>query len=1551
MSKEDLMNVSATNEGPENAGSGSAENTQLRFGNGNGDGIGAKVGQAAGSAAKDVAVRTGNRLKKGMKEFGKAASAFLAPLKKYVVIGAIIAIAVVLILVLITAAFKYLLEQGTIDATNDALNEFKDAKLLNLDYLYGYRGQTSDIDEVIDTIEFYMRQHDQVFTRVASTSRAPVEEQLTEMVETADSSAETVTVDSVLAGMTLEEKIYQLMMVQAEVSDGNSLSNVKYGGYIVATGSNYSNNLGSIGSNYKIAPFIATDDEGGTVRRAASQYTTNARTYGDNKDYDTLYSDELEKSNYLLGLGINLNLGPVTDVISSGALYERSFSGEHDVVKQCVTKIMEARKNSNKNGISISSSLKHYPGYPDTDINSDHGIAESSRSMEDINKNIEVFKSGINSGAQSVMVSNVIYLNYDSQNPASLSSKIIGDLRANFDGVIMTDDIGNATGVKNISDRYKKAIIAGNDMILIWNKDENGNDLISEAYNQINDAVSSGELTEEQINEKVKRILNWKAEVGLLNASGSSSSNNTQNNNSTTQSGGRTTEAITIKQNAAGEYCVAVDVDEKIDNIYNDLKEDNNALISKFKNEAQAKESLKLWAIAEFSSQYLNLSSDVENYQHDYDADYIQGMVKVKRYTQNDDGTETEKYLTYKPQEEFDTLMANYESSEDTTVFNHFTINAQDDLVIAKYVKTTQDSSWSGTEDPKGQLDEIYTRYEVSEQKLPYRNAIVQYTMPYYLFVALTMYGDDAEFTNEVARLIADSEMVIGIRDNVTTSVTTTYDRYLREEERTESANMTASAAVGNQYDEAKGTYIKYSISPSNSIKGFVEAADAQDFEANTENTKLIGIEVEPYYEKKTVKTVITNSVAMNIEYIDGWCFNHKIEYEAKEQDSSTGNNVSNIENTAYETTQAYTKIKENLTDEDEIYNLMTSSEVVRNVHTKATDGLNRDQILLHGVDTRIANYLYTSGSPIQGDAYKVLQNLHNSSEKGLAKSIIYATGWNFSSLSEEYLSSLGITTDAETVKTEAGNLYSTIYNGIRNSDNWDIKIINSYISLNLIEYGRNIRERIVNRTVTTCTDTNTKQYNKISTETVEKTEKNPEPGEENFVSILCDSKYKRVKHSLTGSTSAWFFETLEKSSQTECLIDLLKYLFYKATNNDYGVTEYEFDFTLKSVNNMNSISGMYGKDILTRFTEAWEGTEKDADGNYVIHRASSDPTIGYGINLYYNLEHFQKAGFFTDVTLEEWQGSLYNQRKTQQGQRLCNSDGTVITNEDIDKVKKYVIEECLNDVEAYLTNNGITGLEDYQKHALVQVRYQKGNINNLTSYYPDNMESFFLSYWQDGQYSRRQTVLELWNTGIYKDKNGNEIIVGGNGEFVPTEDAGANSGIAGYFTSGGRTYTIYLQTRGPWAGEDYYFNRTTTISAAACGMVSTLNVATGWGCTYEPVAFRDAYTGGGWSGVAAPMASCLKNNFAVNSSIAWQSGYNKEDMAQHLQQGYPIIVLVHNYYLGSHFYGGHYFTILGISEDGTQVFVGDSGGMNRTGWYNIDDVIKPGLDNYLKVY
>ena len=335
---------------------------------------------------------------------------------------------------------------------------------------------------------------------------------------TTDNKTKSTNVDEIIKNMTIEEKIYQMIMMQTVVSDGSNYSNTSVGGVIVASKSNYNANLASIGSNYKITPFVATDDEGGGVERAATGYKS-AREYGDSENYDELYNAEVKKSNELLSKGINLNLGPVSDVINSGALYNRSFGGDSTKVGKCIETVLKARASVNVNGNSVGSTLKHYPGYPDNETNTDKGIAKDDRSIEKINDNISVFKQGINNGANSVMVSNVIYTNLDANNPASLSPKIISELRSSFSGVIMTDDIGSAAGVSNISDRYKKAILAGNDMISIW--DSNLND----AYSQLKAAVDSGEITEERINESVTRILNWKLNKGTLNGNNSSSSN------------------------------------------------------------------------------------------------------------------------------------------------------------------------------------------------------------------------------------------------------------------------------------------------------------------------------------------------------------------------------------------------------------------------------------------------------------------------------------------------------------------------------------------------------------------------------------------------------------------------------------------------------------------------------------------------------------------------------------------------------------------------------------------------------------------------------------------------------------------------------------------------------------------------------------------------------------------------------------------------------------------------------------------------------------------
>ncbi len=314
-------------------------------------------------------------------------------------------------------------------------------------------------------------------------------------------------INKLISNMSIDEKINQLLFVQTNSNDWASYNKTNYGGVIIGSKSSYEG-LNNIGKDYKINPFIGTDDEGGFIERAAKGYKS-ARDY--KNDLDLIYSDEVKKSTELLEKGININLGPVTDTItnSDSPLYYRSYSSDRDEVKKCIETILKARNDTVIESKKIGSVLKHYPGYPNIGVNTDYGEALDNTSIDEINKNISVFKHGIDKGASMIMISNVIYSNLDKDNPASISSKIIKSLREEYDGIIIPDDIGVAKGLINIEDRYIKALVAGNDMIVLWDVN------VEDAFNNIKENVGTT-ISEEEIDKRIYRIINTKYDLGII---------------------------------------------------------------------------------------------------------------------------------------------------------------------------------------------------------------------------------------------------------------------------------------------------------------------------------------------------------------------------------------------------------------------------------------------------------------------------------------------------------------------------------------------------------------------------------------------------------------------------------------------------------------------------------------------------------------------------------------------------------------------------------------------------------------------------------------------------------------------------------------------------------------------------------------------------------------------------------------------------------------------------------------------------------------------------
>lgn len=339
-------------------------------------------------------------------------------------------------------------------------------------------------------------------------------------------------VDETLAGMTLHEKVCQMMFVTPEELTGEdgvtvagdatrqALENYPVGGIVY-----FAKNLESqdqvkemIDNSQKyssIGLFVATDEEGGVVNRlmdtVGTTYIDSMYYYKDDGD-ETAYENAYTIANDMSALGFNLDFAPVADVWSNPdntVIGERAYSDDY---AQAAELVGNAVKGFNDGGVMCT--LKHFPGHGDTAEDSHYSSAYVHRTKEEIMADeMQPFRSGIEAGAEFVMVGHLIVPDID-EVPATLSYKIAtGILRdeLKFEGVAITDSFEMESIADNYSvdDAVVMSVKAGMDMIL-QPKD------MASAVNSIEQAVADGELSEDRIDESVRRILTLKESRGLL---------------------------------------------------------------------------------------------------------------------------------------------------------------------------------------------------------------------------------------------------------------------------------------------------------------------------------------------------------------------------------------------------------------------------------------------------------------------------------------------------------------------------------------------------------------------------------------------------------------------------------------------------------------------------------------------------------------------------------------------------------------------------------------------------------------------------------------------------------------------------------------------------------------------------------------------------------------------------------------------------------------------------------------------------------------------------
>lgn len=323
-----------------------------------------------------------------------------------------------------------------------------------------------------------------------------------------------------LKNMSIDQKIGQLLLVRyPEEKQKDVLKAYQFGGYLFftkdfkdKTKDEVISMINDLQSTSKIPILTAVDEEGGVVVRVSSNPNLRSERFLSSQKlyelggFDKIKEDTIEKSNLLRELGLNLNLAPVVDVSTNkdDYMYERSIGQNSDITAEYAKTVISASKGS-----GVSYTLKHFPGYGNN-IDTHTASSIDNRSLDDIEKNdLPPFKAGIDEGAEAILVSHNIVDSIDNKNPASISPKVHKLLRKNlnFSGIVITDDL-EMGATKDIENKSVKAILADNDLLIVTD--------YLESINEIKNAINNKIITENDLDKKVLKILEWKYYKKLL---------------------------------------------------------------------------------------------------------------------------------------------------------------------------------------------------------------------------------------------------------------------------------------------------------------------------------------------------------------------------------------------------------------------------------------------------------------------------------------------------------------------------------------------------------------------------------------------------------------------------------------------------------------------------------------------------------------------------------------------------------------------------------------------------------------------------------------------------------------------------------------------------------------------------------------------------------------------------------------------------------------------------------------------------------------------------
>lgn len=345
-------------------------------------------------------------------------------------------------------------------------------------------------------------------------------------------------VQRIVDAMSLEDKVAQLFLVKPEAivdigtataageSTKQAIDKTPVGGFVY-----FSDNLQSeqqvqeMLSNVQkyskdrtgLPAFLSVDEEGGTVARVAGSGRFDVTNVGNMADIGALGDVQQARQagetigTYLSELGFNLDFAPDADVLTNPentVVKKRSFGSDPQVVSDMSLAVAQGLAQH-----QIHSVYKHFPGHGATEGDTHKGYAYTNKTLDELKQSELVpFAHAIENGAEFIMAAHISVPNITNDDtPTSLSKIMITDVlreQMGYDGIVVTDamNMGAVTEQYTSAQATVKALQAGADIILM---PEN----FQEAYQGVLDAVKSGELTEQQIDTAVTRIVKVKVNM------------------------------------------------------------------------------------------------------------------------------------------------------------------------------------------------------------------------------------------------------------------------------------------------------------------------------------------------------------------------------------------------------------------------------------------------------------------------------------------------------------------------------------------------------------------------------------------------------------------------------------------------------------------------------------------------------------------------------------------------------------------------------------------------------------------------------------------------------------------------------------------------------------------------------------------------------------------------------------------------------------------------------------------------------------------------------